>query len=343
MGTAHGHRRWFGTEFWGKDTMNKKLLATLAGAALAMTVSASTSYAGLGFEPGETLGQALGAPLPEGLFFIDTEGYGRRDRDADQGGGLGAAAVGPGPNIGVNIPALVYASPITFYDTRVEFVYAAPFIHLDGGPFGSATNRVDIFNQAAGFIFAHDFGNNFGGSLITFVRPPSEHFRSDTYADLRASLSYTGNGLDLTATVGYTGTFGGFAGGISAMSPIHGISDAIDVDFTATKKFGKLEAGFVGYYLHDLNTRGDNSTFLANGSVLSLQQEALAVGGLVGYDFGRFTLQGYAVRTVISHNQLILPGVGGFGNPETKGFLRLIVPLYVAPAPALGTMVRARY
>lgn len=323
--------------------MNKKLLATLAGAAFAMTMTASASYAGLGFEPGETLGQALGAPLPEGLFFIDTEGYGRRDADADHGGGLGVAAVGPGPNIGVNIPALVYSTPFTAYDTRLEFVYAAPFIHLDGGRFGSATNRVDIFNQAVGPILAHDFGNDFGASLILFVRPPAEHFRSDTYADLRASFSYTGQGLDLTATVGYTGTFGGYAGGISATSPIHGISDAIDVDVTATKKFGKLEAGFVGYYLHDLNTRGDNSLQLANGTVLSLQQEAVAVGGLVGYDFGRFTLQGYAVRTVVSHNQLIIPGAGGFGNPETRGFLRLIVPLYVAPPPPVGSMVRARY
>ena len=323
--------------------MNKKLLATLATAALTMSLTATASYAGLGFEPGETLGQALGAPLPEGLFFVDNEGYGRRDRDANNGGGLGAAAVGPGPNIGVNIPALVYSTPFTFYDTRLEFLYAAPFIHLDGGPYGSATNRVDIFNQAFGPILAHDFGHDFGGSLIMFVRPPSEHFRSDAYADLRASLSYTGQGLDLTATFGYTGTFGGYAGGINPYSPIHGVSDAIDIDVTATKHFGKLEAGFVGYYLHDLNTRGDNSTQLANGTVLSLQQEAVAVGGLVGYDFGRFTLQGYAVRTVVSHNQLILPGIGGFGNPETKGFLRLIVPLYVAPAPALGSIVRARY
>ena len=324
--------------------MNQKNVSMVLAAAFAMTLGCGAANAGLGFEPGDTLGEAFGAPLPEGLFFLDNEAYGRRDRDANHGGGLGVGSAGPGPNIGVNEPIFVYATPITFYDTRLEFVYAVSFVHFDGGPFGSQTNRVDVTNQNFGPQIAHDFGHDFGGSILLNIRPPAEHLRNSTFADLRAGLSYTGQGLDLTATLGYTGTFGGYAGGFSGHSPIAGIADAINVDVTATKHFGKFEAGFVGYYFTDINTRGDNSLQLGNGEVISIKQSAAAVGGLLGYDFGRFTIQGYALRTVVSHNQLIT-AAGGQGNPETRGFLRLIVPLYVAPAAAapLSSMVRARY
>ena len=248
-----------------------------------------------------------------------------------------------GANVGVNIPALVYSTPFTAYDTRLEILYAAPFIHTDGPAANTATaNRVDIFQQAIGPIIAHDFGNDFGASLILLLRPPSEHFFNYTYADLRASFSYTGNGLDITATFGYTGTFGGQQGGTAfgiQRNPFTGNvitagnSDAVDLDFTATKKFGKFEIGFVGFAQTDINTRGVNSIVLADGTLVSKRQGAVAVGGLLGYDFGRFTLQGYATREVASRNQ---------GGEETKGFLRLIVPLYVAPAP-VTSMVRARY
>lgn len=341
--------------------MRKHVLTAAGVASLALMMSGTASHAGLGFVAGETLGTPLGAPLPEGVYATDIETYGRRDIDADHNfntpigpvpGGNGNTSAGPGPNVGVNIPVITWSTPITFYDTRLEFLYSAPFVHLDGGqhngiPAGQ-TNRVDIFNQTFGPILAHNFGNGFVGGVSAWVRPPSEHFLQFTYADIRGSLSYIANGFDITATFGYTGTFGGHEGGLNAntLSTIAGVADAVDVDFTASKKFGKLELGFVGFAFTDINTRGDNSTIVFNGAGLqtvSLRQGAVAVGGLVGYDFGRFTVQSWVTREVAGRNNEIVPTVGGYRNLETRGFLRLVVPLYVAPAPSAASMVRARF
>ena len=82
-----------------------------------------------------------------------------------------------------------------------------------------------------------------------------------------------------------------------------------------------------------------------------VRQRSLAIGGLIGYDFGKFTLQAYATREVYVRNGgwgLGQPGLGAGGlgaNPssdyETRGSIRVVVPLYVAPtAPATVT---ARY
>jgi hypothetical protein len=47
-------------------------------------------------QPGETVGLALGAPLPEGLYFLDTGSYGN-----DRGFAYNS-------NLGVNIPVIAF-------------------------------------------------------------------------------------------------------------------------------------------------------------------------------------------------------------------------------------------
>ena len=113
-----------------------------------------------------------------------------------------------------------------------------------------------------------------------------------------------------------------------------GFDDNVFVDFTLTKKFNKFEIGLVGSYETDID-----------GPVA--RQSSLAVGGLLGYDFGRFTLQAFATREVYVRNGgwgLGQPGLGAGGlvsNPssdyETRGTVRVIIPLYVG---ALGANSR---
>ena len=55
-----------------------------------------------------------------------------------------------------------------------------------------------------------------------------------------------------------------------------------------------------------------------------------AAGGLVGYDFGAFKAQLMVTRTVADR------GVGAFAD-ETRGWFRIIAPLYTAAAPAAVT------
>ena len=290
--------------------MNNKILATLGTAAFALGLSATASNAQIISQPGETMGVALGAPLPEGVFFVDLESYGERDNGGDT-------------RLGVNIPLVAWSTPFSFYDTRLEVLYAAPFTHIDGG----GTNRVDSYSQALLIGGAHSFGNGFNLAVFAGVRPEDNFTNATrgTGADLRASLSYVANGINATLTFAYSGDFGGEPG----------FNDNVYVDYTLTKKFDKLEVGLVGYAQTDLN-----QGFQPNGFGGQNVRRSVAIGGLVGYDFGRFTLQGMVTREVAGGPDGLV-GYSLAGGKETRGWVRLIVPLYVAPAaPAL---VRARY
>lgn len=78
---------------------------------------------------------------------------------------------------------------------------------------------------------------------------------------------------------------------------------------------------------------------LANGTYTSIRAGAVAVGGLVGYDFGRFTLQADVTREVATRGAP--QGLTGTGK-ETRGLFRPVLPLYVAPAPTAAPVI-ARY
>ena len=326
--------------------MKNKILATLGAASVALALSSTASHAILGFEPGENVGLASGAPLPEGVFAIDDELYGKRDGTAGR--------------TGLNIPEIVWSTPYSFYNTRLEFVVAIPLFHNDGyrpNTFGQPSSnnltdgRASLYNTAFGVILAHDFGNNFSASLDTNIHPPSQKYIPHTWADIRAAVSYTGNGFNLTAQFGYTGTFGSH-NSISGNSPntipgVAGLADAVNVDFTATKKFGKFEIGFVGFAHTDIEDGIDNNNatiralsnpFFKPGVNGFTRAGAVAVGGLVGYDFGKFTMQGVVTREVATRGA---PQLFNGTGKETRGLLRLVVPLYVAP-PAPGPVV-ARY
>ena len=301
--------------------MKNKILAAVGAAALAFTMS-GTAKAQIVAQPCETCGVALGAPLPEGVFFVDLENYGKRD--------------GQSSRLGVNIPITVWSTPFSFYNTRLEVLAAVPvFTHIDGsGPAG--LNRVDLYSQALLFAFAHDFGNGFNAALIAGPRGADNFTNAGrgALADLRVAFSYVKDGFNASLSVNYGGNLGGKFTGLVAGAPT-GFDDNIFFDYTLTKKFNKFEIGVIGYYETDLN-----------GPLA--RQRALAVGGLVGYDFGKFTLQAYATREVYVRQGGFGLGQGAFGNGpastqdyDTRGYLRLIVPLYVAPtAPA---PVVARY
>src|SRR5258708_1694911 len=99
--------------------MKNKILAAVGAAALAFTMS-GTAEAQIVAQPCETCGVALGAPLPEGVFFVDLESYGQRDGQPNR--------------LGVNIPLSVWSTPFSFYNTRLEVIAAIPvFTHIDGG------------------------------------------------------------------------------------------------------------------------------------------------------------------------------------------------------------------
>lgn len=276
--------------------MKRLLLATAALLSMAVYGSQAASV----LQPGGTLGVAAGAPLPEGVFFNDISSYGNRDSALAK--------------TEINLTAIVWSTPFSFYKTRLEFLYLVPTV-------GTTNTKADSFvvnPQLLGAYLAHDFGGGFGGSYFAGVRAAesaSPIFKQSSF-EQRGALSYTANGFNLTVDA---------INGLYTSRTIY--ANWINVDITATKKFNKFEIGGVAFGSSDLNS----PTGLAYKRV-----GQIAAGGLVGYGFEKFTLQAMVTRDVTVHNYV---------GKETRGWMRVIVPLYVAPAAPAAPMepIRARY
>ena len=121
---------------------------------------------------------------------------------------------------------------------------------------------------------------------------------SSTSLNQRFALSYTANGWNLTANVVYGIQLDSVTDRpqISPCPTPFGFRGCnpnfINVDLTATKKFGNWEPGPVAF----------GSTDLTSPITGYQKQSQFAVGGLVGYDFGPVTLQAYATTEVAERN-----------------------------------------
>jgi hypothetical protein len=308
--------------------MKNKILATLGTAACALALSATASFAGY-MQPGETMGVSLLSPLPEGVFFADLEDYGRSD---NQGAGT--------LNAGVNIPLIIWSTPFSFYNTRVEFLGAIPFVHTDG-----VANQVGFVSQAYGVLLAHDFGGGLTGGFGAILRTPGASYNvgklilgeTTTEIDLRQSLQYTSTGPGLFQGVTFienasftTPLSSNYNGPTSLGTTAQ--NDEFSGDFTIEKTFGKFSFGVVGF--GNLDTDNRNAVL---GALAPRNQGHVALGGLLAYDFGRFSLTGIVTRDVYEAN-----GLNGLGLPgyETRGWVRVIIPLYVAPSPVAPVVAR---
>ncbi|MET3869109.1 hypothetical protein ABIC20_006418 [Methylobacterium radiotolerans] len=205
-----------------------------------------------------------------------------------------------------------------------------------------------------GGVWAFDLGNNFGVSLLggTYLNdlngdrgslgtglggtPLLPQLSSNTYR-FGVAGSYTGNGWNITAnlTANIYDSPGRFPGQVgAAIGPLH-LSDALNFDFTATKKFGNFEIGPIAYGTYNFD--------ISQYSAAVGNRGRFAVGGLIGYDFKLFSVQAYVGRDVVTGDTYRT----AFGQPRsnysTDGFLRFIVPLYSptpAPAPEPVAIVR---
>ena len=274
--------------------MKRLLLATTA---LLSTVAGGAHAASV-LQPGGTLGVAAGAPLPEGVFFNNISSLGNRDNTVAKAE--------------INLTAIVWSTPFTFYNTRLEFLYLLPTYAITN----TAADRFFVNPQLLGAYLAHDFGSGFAGSYFAGVRAATSSsplFKQSSF-EQRGALSYTGNGFNITVDA---------INGLYTSRTIY--ADWINVDITATKKFGKFEIGGVAFGSSDLNSP-TGPAYRRVGQI--------AAGGLVGYNFGKFTLQAMVTRDVTTHN---------YTGKETRGWMRVILPLYVAPAAPAAIPIRARY
>jgi hypothetical protein len=319
----------------------------LAAGAIALTAGMTTTVAQAQTTtvPGEQVGLAVGAPLPEGIYAINTFTY----RSPD---GPNATAV----DTAVNIPILVWSTPFVPFGGRLEFVVAPPTVFTFSRAAGSRDTSINV-GTFVGAIWAFDLGGNIGVSLLggSYLNELNAGrggglniLASNTYR-VGGAISYTGDGWNLTANLTYNfydspSRFDGRNGIPGFFGPVQ-ISDAFNLDLTATKKFGKFEIGAIGY--GTVNLDPNLLAFPNNPNSRIGRGGRFALGGLIGYDFGPFSVQAYVARDVVTTNRQtdIIGGVPVASNREaysTDGWFRIIAPLYTpaAAAPAPAPLVR---
>ena len=274
--------------------MMLKKFAAAAGTFAAITLGATASFAQSTTIPGEQVGLAVGAPLPEGIYAIDTFIYRRNDTRFST-------------DTAINVPVLVWSTGFKLFGANVQPLLAQPTVFGFPNNPGGLPNRDFSVNVGTlvGSIFAWDLGNNFGVSyLFGGYLPIETRFLTQTASlSHRFAASYTGDGLNLTANLLY-GIF------LDPVSPQGGVyPDYLNLDLTATRTFGTWEVGPVAFASTDLPTRFPGYQ----------RQGQIAVGGLIGYNFGPVNLQAYVTQDVVERR---------YGGRETRGWLRVIVPIY---------------
>jgi len=287
--------------------------------AIALCTSGSGSYAGSITQPGELIGYALGAPLPEGVYFANTlSDGGFRGVDDHRSDLL------------VDIPVLAWSTSDSccyrILGGKLWGYFAAPYVSFGvpvlPGPqvVGSTSGRdfMAMYNPFGGAGLVWDLGNGWGFSNIVGAYAPVDNELREFGHNIwvfneRPALSYTGNKWNFTIAAAY-GLTGDDQDTGRKVSP-----DYINVDVTAVKTFDKWTAGVVGFGSSDLS---------CIDVVPCRKQSQIAVGGYAGYDFTGITVGLYATTDVVSNNYF---NVDGSKSYETRVWTRVIVPLWTPP------------
>jgi hypothetical protein len=178
-----------------------------------------------------------------------------------------------------------------------------------------------VYNPALLGQLAWDLGNGFGFSYAfgAYFDIDQRLAWNSNSLNQRFALSYTSNDWNLTANVIYGIQLDSVTDrpqispcpapfGFNGCNP-----DFINVDLTAIRTLGKWELGPVAFGNADLTA-----------PIASYQKQSqIAVGGLLGYDFGPLTVEAYATTDVVEHN---------YGGWATRGWFRISIPLWT-PQP----------
>ncbi|MGQ3676443.1 transporter [Xanthobacter sp. TB0139] len=270
-----------------------KALAKAAAVTAALGLSVSVAEAGSKLMPGISTGIHLGFPLPEGAYLISIPTYGSRDSN-------------PRVDSFAAAPAwLIWSTPWEIAGGRLLFDTVMPFanVNIDNGP-----TLTGFANPILDMQIKWDLGNNFYGGFQAGVYLPIQSDVGDDWASFQgiAALSYLTAEWQFSTTLVY-GT---------GRSGVEGGPAWFNADFTAIRKFGKFELGAVAFA----------STDLSSPYAGYQKQSQFAAGGLIGYDFGAFSLQLKLTTDLYEDN---------YGGRDTRAWANIVVPFWSPkPSPA---------
>ena len=263
----------------------KSILARSGIAGAISLLAIGVAQAGSVNQPGFTTGAPVYGAFPEGLYLIAIPEYGIRSTI-------------PSTTLNAFTPFFFYQSPwnIAGFDIAAVFSPIVISTQVGNGPY-----QTGLYNTYGGVQFTHQFGNGWGaGFRLGGFTPggPPEGYTYGTF-DTRFGVTYLKDGTDFTLN---------FNPGFPIEGGQRTAPNYFNVDLTATKTFGKWEVGLVGFGSTDLD-----SPFLGYK-----KQSQIALGPLVGYNFGPVDIQLKFTEDVMQHN---------YGGYDRRAWADIIIPL----------------
>ncbi len=291
-------------------TRLKRLFVSAVGAALLVTGVAGKSFAIEGSDftnylRGATQGVPLGALPPPGLyagFAIDATGLGGKAGVGNQAipGAASAPAFGYGASL-LWVPGWTFLGA-SYGASIVQGFYLGTAISSVNPPFTTSSVNSQLANTTFTPIdLSWNLGHGWFSSLaLTVVGPDGSQWASTlasvnlnpdywtiapgwavSYLDanwlLSANFRYDINTASRGVTMGAP-FLGGAGNGFVSGNELFG-------DFTALYKIGKWSIGPVGYFEAQTTTDRPGMGVTCTPAICGMQSQ-VALGGLVGYDFG---------------------------------------------------------
>jgi hypothetical protein len=217
-----------------------------------------------------------------------------------------------------DIPIVAWSTPWKILGGQLAFA-SAPTTWVDVD-IHNVHHASALFNPFVAAELGWDLGHGWGFSYLlgAYFDVDSPVAYSSTSLNQRFGLSYTGNEWNLTANVIWGINFDQVTADPQGFpcpgAPAFGCNpNFVNVDLTATKRFGKWEFGPIGFYATDISTPSFDYR----------RQSKAAIGGLVGYWFDPFILQVYATTEFYEEN---------YGGKDTRLWSRFVIPFGTAPA-----------
>ncbi|WP_158808021.1 transporter [Beijerinckia sp. L45] len=271
-----------------KGILFSALLAVLSG-------SAGTASAASWTPPGVTMGLPLGSAFEPGLYVSNLTHYG----------------TSPSKTVTADIPSLTWSPGWQLFGASYQASIIAEGLEVWIKP---STYKRDVFaplliplslswNLGQGVFVSFSQGVYPGVATQTSLSTPGR--TSGTAFEERAALSYLRDGWILSANT-ISGVTTSDAAGLKQ-------PNYFNIDWTAAHAFGRWKLGFVGYGAWDIEKTPANATLGPGHTV--------AVGGLIGYDFGGATLN------VEATHALVTGGNTNYGKYDTHVWARVTIPV----------------